>query len=104
MRRYPNEHGISRMEFTVPVTPFCPLGPNYYRATVECVVELDGYIIDFLDLEEYFKVKLNGAKLTTEALASEVYETLMREYLPLSVVVRVHSDSHFPITTEKRSN
>lgn len=100
-RRYENEHGISNMNFTAPVTVFCPLGPNYYRAAVTCEIELDAFIVDFIDLENYFKKELNGKELTTEALAGEVFAALEKAYAPKSITVKVHSDSHFPIDTIK---
>lgn len=103
MRQYENKKNISLMEFTVPVTAFCPLGPNYYRATAECSVELTDRIVDFLDLEDYFKKELNGKHLTTEDLCDEIHSTLMREYNTEHVVVTISSDSHFPIRTTKAS-
>lgn len=104
MRTYSNDNGINRMEFVVPVTVFCPLGPNYYRAKVTCELTLDEKIVDFLDLEEYFKKELNGKELTTEQLCDEVYQTLSDAYKPYHIKVVVESDSHFIIRTIKESN
>lgn len=101
MRTYSNEQEISRMEFTVPATVFCPLGPNYYRAMVTCELELGDTIVDFLDLEDYFKKELNGEHLTTENLCGEVFNTLDEVYSPKHLRVTVLSDSHFPIKTIK---
>lgn len=103
MRTYSNEKNISRMKFTAPVTPFCPLGPNYYRATVTCELELGDKIVDFLDLEAYFKKELNGSSLTTEDLCDEVFQTLSKVYEPKHIRVTVGSDSHFPIETIKEA-
>lgn len=103
MRTYPNENGITKMEFTVPATVFCPLGPNYYRGTVTAEVELGDKIVDFLDLEDYFKKDLNGKPLTTEQLCDEVFQTLNNIYEPKHLRVTVLSDSHFPIKTIKES-
>lgn len=100
MRTYENK-GINRMEFTVPVTVFCPLGPNYYRAQISVKMELGNVIVDFLDLEKYFKVELNGKSLTTEDLVIEVYNTLNETYKPIHLIVSSHSDSHFPIEVIK---
>jgi len=102
LRQYPNEHGMTHLNFTAPATVFCPLGPNYYRAEVTCEIELGGIIVDFVDLENYFKKELNGKHLTTEALVNEVFTTLARAYgHPKNLTVKVHSDSHFPIDTIK---
>lgn len=100
MRTYENK-GINKMNFEVPVTVFCPLGPNYYRANIKVEMELGNFIVDFLDLEEYFKKTLNGKELTTEDLVIEVFNTLNETYKPMHLLVSSHSDSHFPIDVIK---
>lgn len=102
MRTYENK-GVNRLDFTVPVTPFCPLGPNYYRAQVTVNMELGDVIVDFLDLEDYFKKELNGKHLTTEDLTIEVFNKLDEVYKPMHLKVTSHSNSHFEldITKEK---
>ena len=98
MKTYSNDNGITRMRFLdVPVTVFCPLGPNYYRASVSCEIELNDTIADFLDLEAYFK------HLTSEQLCDEVFQKLTSVYEPEHLRVVVRSDSHFPIETIKES-
>lgn len=104
MRQYKNEQGITAMKFTAPATVYCHLGANYYRASVTCEMELADRIVDFIDLEDYFKKELNGKSLTTEELVGEVFATLEREYAPKTLTVTVHSDSHFPIDTIKTKN
>lgn len=100
MRTYENK-GVNKMNFKVPVTVFCPLGPNYYRATLEVKMELGNNIVDFLDLEDYFKKELNGKHLTTEDLVIEVFNTLDEYYKPMHLSVASHSDSHFDIEVIK---
>lgn len=100
MRTYENK-GINEMYFTVPVTPFCPLGPNYYRALVEVSIELKDTIVDFLDLEDYFKKELNGKSLTTEDLTIEVFNKLNEVYKPMHLKVTSHSNSHFDLSVTK---
>ena len=99
MRTYANEKGIKAYNFAVPVTVNCQLGGNFYRARVLVSIELREKIVDFIDLEDYFKKSLNGLDLTTEALAAEVRDTMVREYEPQAVRVEVISDSHFEIHT-----
>lgn len=96
MRTYENK-GIDKMNFTVPVTVFCPLGPNYYRAVLTVKMELGEVIADFLDLENYFKKELNGKHLTSENLVIEVFNYLDEIYKPMHLSVSSHSDSHFDI-------
>jgi len=68
---------------------------------VSAEVELGDKIVDFLDLEDYFKKDLNGKHLTTEQLCDEVFQTLKSHYEPKHIKVTVLSDSHFPIETIK---
>ena len=102
MRTYENK-GIDKMKFTVPVTPFCPLGPNYYRATINVEMELGEVIVDFLDLEDYFKKELNGKDLTSEDLVVEIYNKLDEVFKPMHLKVSSSSDSHFAIEVIKES-
>ena len=100
MRTYENK-GINKMNFTVPVTVYCPLGSNYYRATISVKMELGEYIVDFLDLEDYFKKELNGKSLTSEDLVIEIFNHLDENYKPMHLSVTSHSDSHFEIDVIK---
>jgi len=100
MRTYENK-GVDRLEFSIPVTAFCPLGPNYYRARVSVEIELGTVIVDFLDLEAYFKTELNGKKLTTEELTIEIFNTLNEVYKPIHLKVTSNSDSHFDLKVTK---
>ena len=100
MRTYENK-GISKMKMSVPVTVFCPLGPNYYRATINIEIELGDVIVDFLDLEDYFKKELNGKHLTSEDLVIEIFNHLDEAYKPMHLTVSSKSDSHFAIEVIK---
>lgn len=100
MRTYENK-GVNKIIFSVPVTVFCPLGPNYYRAQVDVEMELGSVIVDFLDLEDYFKKELNGKHLTTEDLTIEIFNTLDEIYNPIHLKVTSHSNSHFDLAIVK---
>ncbi len=100
MRTYEN-NGVDKLEFSVPVTAFCPLGPNYYRAQVDVIIELGDLVVDFLDLEDYFKKELNGKHLTTEDLTIEVFNKLNEVYKPMHLKVTSHSNSHFELAVTK---
>lgn len=100
MRTYENM-GVNRMNISVPVTVFCPLGPNYYRAEVDIEMELNKVIVDFIDLENYFKKELNGKDLTTEELTVEIFNTLDEIYKPIHLKVTSHSNSHFELSITK---
>jgi hypothetical protein len=89
------------MNFEVPVTVYCTLGRNYYRARLNVKMQLGDTIVDFIDLENYFKVELNGRHLTTEDLVIEVFNKLSEVYKPMHIRVASHSDSHFPIEIVK---
>lgn len=100
-RKYPNTEGIEKLEFTVKVSVFCPLGGTYSTMMVECEVELGDTYIDMLDLEHYFAKELNGQPLTQEALTAEVYATLKREFNSPFVCVRAHGSAHLDAYTTK---
>ena len=100
-RQYNNEQGITRMEFEVPVICYCTLGLNYYKPTLKIEIELNDKIVDFLDLERYFKTDLNGEKLTCENLVKNVFDTMKKIYNPTKLKVCCQSDSHFLIRTIK---
>ena len=104
MRTYNNDKNITEYNFRVPVTVNCPLGKNYYRATVSLKIVLGNKIVDFLDLEHYFKFELNGLDLTTENLAARILDDMVKEYEPKFVRCEVLSDSHFEIHTVKEWN
>lgn len=100
-RSYENEQNITRMEFEVPVVCYCPLGVNYYKPTLLIKIELSNRIIDFLDLEDFFKKELNGEKYTCEDLVGYVFSTMQKIYNPRYLYVCCESDSHFKIKTVK---
>ena len=100
-RQYENKQGITKMEFEVPVLCYCTLGKNYYKPTLKIELVLKDKIVDFLDLERYFKQDLNGAKLTCEDLVEDVFKTIKEVYNPKKLRVCCQSDSHFIIRTIK---
>ena len=101
MRKYPNEYKITKMHFEVPVVVFCPLGINYNKANLTIDFELGDTIVDFIDLENYFKVDMNGKALTSEQVVAEVWKMIKKEYNPISLRVELESNSHFTIKTIK---
>ena len=101
MRKYPNEYGITKMHFEVPVVVFCPLGNNYNKAFLTIDFDLGDSIIDFIDLENYFKVEMNGKHLTSEQVVAEVFKTMDYLYNPKTLRVELESNSHFVIKTIK---
>lgn len=98
-RQYKNKQKITAMEFEVPVLCYCTLGKNYYKPTLSIAIELRDNIVDFLDLEDFFKKELNGAKLTCEDLVEKVFKTMKDIYNPKYLYVCCQSDSHFLIRT-----
>lgn len=100
MRTYENK-GINTMNFEVPVTVYCTLGANYYRAMISVHMELGEKIVDFIDLEDYFKKELNGKPFTTEDLVIEIFNKLDYVYQPMHLRVTSQSDSHFKIQVAK---
>lgn len=100
-RKYENKQNITKMKFEVPVVCYCTLGDNYYKPILNIEIGLSSKIVDFLDLEVFFKKELNGAKYTSEELVGKVFDTMKEIYNPKYLFVQVSSDSHFSIKTIK---
>lgn len=100
-RQYDNKQKITEMEFEVPVVCYCPLGKNYYKPTLYISLKLSKNIVDFIDLEDFFKKELNGKGLTCEDLVGTVFNVMKDIYNPHYLRVQCKSDSHFVINTVK---
>lgn len=101
IRTYNNENGINKATFELPVNYYCPLGRNYSRATVKVEMELGNKIAELLDISDYFRMELNGAKLTQEGLCGEIFLKMCETYEPRHISVKVFADGHVPMTVEK---
>ena len=98
MRVYKNKY-VRAYEFKVPVVVYCSLGENYYQAIAKIDISKPHSIVDFIDLENFFKKELNGQRLTAEDLGAKIKSTLQKYLRPKKISVEIISNSHFEIHT-----
>lgn len=96
-----NTQGITSIEFERRVQAFCPLGQDYYTATIIVYLEPDKNIMDYCHTDEFIK-SLGGKHLIIEDLIKEVFDHI-KKYEPkyLRVSAEAESNVHFPVTVTK---
>lgn len=104
MAKFEHTQNLSLINYNKTITLFCPLGNDYYTATIKVELTPNKFLMDYLDEEEYFK-KLQGSKLIIEDLTEQVYNHLYNEYKPsyLKVEVSACNATHFPVVVTKQS-
>lgn len=102
LAKFEHTQGLSMVSFNKTITVFCPLGNDYYTATVEVEFVPNEWMMDYLDEEKYFK-DLQGSKYIIEDIADVVHTHLVAVYNPKYVKVTVHAENatHFPVTVVK---
>lgn len=105
MAKFEHTQGLSVIEFDKTITVFCPLGDDYYTATIGVEFVPNEWVMDYLDVEDMFK-NLQGSKLIIEDLTVAVFEHLNNNYAPayLRVVTHAENATHFPVTVVKESD
>ena len=96
-----NTQGISYIEFTRTIRPFCPLGNDTFDAKITVSLQPDKELFDFCEMDRAIQA-LSSRRLIAEDVANEVYNLVMA-YKPLNLSVRVDAESntHFPVTVIK---
>lgn len=96
-----NTQGITYIEFTRTIRPFCPLGRDTYSAKITVSLQPDEQLFDFCDVDKAIQ-ELSKKSLIAEDVAKEVYD-LIAKYKPVNLCVRIDAESntHFPVTIIK---
>ena len=96
-----NTQGITTIEFEQKVQAFCPIGKDYYTATIYVVMEPDENIMDYCKTTDFIK-SLGGKSLIIEDLVKVVFDAI-KEYEPMHLEVSAYAESnvHFPVTVTK---
>ena len=99
---FEHTQGISKVSFNKTITVFCPLGNDFYTATIMVDFVPDKVMMDYLDEEKFFK-SLQGSHLIIEDVCKVVHDHLTDTYSPKKVKVTVYAENatHFPVTVEK---
>lgn len=102
LAKFEHTQGLSMVSFNKTITVFCPLGNEHYTASISVDFVPDGYMMDYLDEERFFK-SLQGKTYIIEDVAKIVHEHLVSEYEPKKVRVTVFAcnAAHFPVTVVK---
>lgn len=98
MAKFKHTQGLASIEFEKTITVWCPLGNDYYTATIGVYFRPGEYLMDYLDEEDYFK-ELSGEKLIIEDLLAKVFDHYMKTYEPkeLTITVNATNATHFPV-------
>ena len=102
LAKFEHTQGLSKISFNKTITVFCPLGNDYYTATIQIEFTPAKVLMDYLDEEAYFK-ELQGAKLIIEDVVKQVYDHYVTEYDPAQLTVTVYAENatHFPVSVTK---
>lgn len=81
---------------------YCPQGFEHYTGTFDVDFCPGEYLPDYCELDKLFREKC-GSSMIVEDAVNWVYNTLMQEYAPegLSVRMSVQNALHFDVTIEK---
>ena len=104
LARFEHTQGLSKVSFNKTITVFCPLGNDYYTATINVEFIPNSWMMDYLDEEQYFK-DLQGESYIIEDIAKLVHDHLTQSYDPKFLRVSVHAENatHFPVTVVKET-
>lgn len=96
-----NKQGITSITFEKQVQAYCPMGNDYYTASVRVVMIPGKQIMDYCETDTFIK-SLGGKSLIIEDLVNEIYENV-KQYNPkhLKVSAKAESNSHFPVIVTK---
>ena len=97
-----NEFGVNKIDFAKSISLFCPLGNDYYSATVRVEFHPGDATFDFCDVDKAIQ-KMSGKHYIVEQLVHQVFDMLDKTYKPkyLKVSVDACSNVHFPVTVTK---
>lgn len=96
-----NTQGITSIEFEQKVQAFCPMGADYYTATIYVEMDPDENIMDYCETTNFIK-SLGGKELIIEELVAVVFDHI-KQYKPKYLKVSAYAESnvHFPVTVTK---
>ena len=69
-----NTQKITKVKFSKIAHCFCPLGNDWYTCNVEAEVFLGDELIDFLDIDKYFKEEIESKSLIVEDVVAKTAE------------------------------
>lgn len=102
MTKLKHTQGLSNIHMHFEMQLYCPQGFEHYTGTFDVDFVPGDYIPDYCELDKLFREKC-GSNLIVEDAVEWVYSTLMDEYSPidLNVKMSVQNALHFDVTVEK---
>lgn len=78
---------------------FCPLGEDWYTASLHIEFTPDRYYPDYCDVDKWLNKNINEQSLTIEDAVRKVNDYLQEEYHPKDVTVTavVNDATHMPV-------
>ena len=73
-----NTQNITKVKFFKIAHCFCPLGHDWYTCNVEAEVYLGEELIDFLDIDAYFRDEIESEHLIVEDVVAKTAEFIER--------------------------
>lgn len=104
MPKFKHTQGISEVSFSKTITVYCPLGRDYYTATIEVLFSPDEWMMDYIDVDKFIH-SIQGQTLIIEDVVDKVYSHLIEEYSPKYVEVTLYAENaaHFPVVVKKKT-
>lgn len=101
MRKLENKESVNEIYFEKAITPFCPLGDDYYIAKISVWFVPKEFYPEYCELTAEIE-KLSTRPLTIEQLCETVF-SIVKQYEPgnLDVEIEAKSEKHFPVTVTK---
>lgn len=100
MGTFKNTMGIRHIHMDKSVKCFCPLGQSWCTYELSIHLQPGEVIPDYLDVEQFLEVEINGGTMTLEDTAGKVLAFFVDTYAPkgASVDVSCSDAKHMPVT------
>lgn len=97
-----NTQKITKVKFSKIAHCFCPLGNDWYTCNVDAEVNLGAELIDFLDIDAYFKTEIESKHLIVEDVVAKTAEFIERYHVQgYSISAKTSDAVHCPVEVIK---
>lgn len=93
-----NTQKITKVKFAKIAHCFCPIGNDWYTCNVDAEVNLGEELIDFLDIDAYFRDEIESKHLIVEDVVAKTAEFIERYNVQGYLISAKTSDAvHCPV-------
>jgi hypothetical protein len=97
-----NTQKIAKVKFSKIAHCFCPLGNDWYTCNVDAEVYLGEELIDFLDIDAYFRDEIESKSLIVEDVVAKTAEFIDRYNVnDYSISAKTSDAVHCPVEVIK---